>query len=391
MTTALVILGSTISALAVARDARAHGLLPIIVDTRHGIACESYGTRVELLDASQLSTKELARVCALGGGGKHFLIATGDAWLRFVIAHRDMLESAFARVLHASNASLSTCLNKAHFAQWCRRHDVPAPRAWLAGREERPSEPMRLPVLLRPADTLHDPAVAAIPKAVQIASESALREWLHRYQEAGVEPLVTESLLGQPLVQYSVAVARAQGRTSSFVARKLRPGPEACAVGTCVELSPARQIESQVLGMLEALDYHGIAEVEVLHVPESGRSVVIEVNARPWLQYALAPASGHDFLGLLLGMPALRPSRLRKTGMIWLNLHDDLYVCWSRSLGMVRHGRLDLLSYLKTLWLANVYAVFDAGDLGPWWTTLRRRVTRTPPLPSAEGTATGPV
>lgn len=368
MQPSLIVLGNTLTALSVVRDASRRGLAPVLVDKAWGIACHTRRARLEMLDADAGEARHLARLVELGRAGSNLLIATGDSWLRFIVRNRAALDGAYARVLHADNAVLETCLNKTRFARWCREHDVPAPLAWFPGQEERPAQ-LRLPLFLRPADTLHDRPVKGIPKAAQAHSEAELEAWLKRYAEARVEPLVTESLLGQPLIQYSVAVARAGTRTMSFVAEKVRPGPEACSVGTYVRLSPAPAIEASVLTSMEKLRYFGIAEVEVLYAPETRRHVLIEINARPWLQYALAPASGHDFLGVLIGLQG--HERQCKSGLAWLNFHDDLFACWSRSIGMVRHGHVSLMRYLASVTSSSVHPIFSADDLMPYVHSLR--------------------
>jgi len=90
---------------------------------------------------------------------------------------------------------------------------------------------------------------------------------------------------------------------------------------------------------------------------------LIEINARPWLQYALAPASGHDFLGALLGRP--RAMRRVTDGRRWIDFDSDVFGAFSSSVGAVRLGELGLGSYLLSLLRANVYARFDLRDPMP--------------------------
>jgi len=376
MQPSLVVLGNTLTALAVVRDARKRGLDPILVDKVWGIACHTRCARLDMIDAWQPESQHLAQLVLLGNGGTNYLIATGDAWVRFIVRHRAALDAAYARVLHAKNDVLETCLNKTRFAQWCRENDVPAPNAWFPSKEARP-EKLELPLFVRPAETLHDWPFKGIPKATQVLSEASLVDWLRRYAEFGVEPLVTESLLGQPLIQYSVAVAISGNQTLSFVTEKVRPAPEACSVGTYVRLSSAPAIEASVLSALEKLNYFGIAEVEVLYAPETDRHVIIEINARPWLQYGLAPVAGYDFLGSLI---CNSPARSRSnTDASWLNWRDDLYVCWSRSVGLVRRKEVSLFAYVRSILSASTYAVYSPEDLTPLlarWFRLRAPAMR---------------
>jgi predicted ATP-grasp superfamily ATP-dependent carboligase len=361
---ALVVLGNTVTALAVARDAAAHGLGAAIVDTNDGIAFRTRRAAKHLLrEAAEHVVLE--RLLELARQTPSALIASGDVWLRFLMRHREVLDRAFVSVLHPGNAALETCLSKAAFARFCRAKGLDAPLAWLAGTEPRPPE-LHVPVLIRPAETLHGRDGHGLPKAVEARTEQELADWLARFAAGGVQALVTESLLAEAVVQYSVPAARTGSKLVTFVARKLRPAPECCAVGTYVELSPESAVESLARRTLDALDYRGIAEVEVLHVPRTGRNYLIEVNARPWLQYALAPASGHDFLGLVTGRQLPGEAAPRKKGVRWIDFRADLFACWSRSMGLVRNGKLDALGYLQSLVRANVFAVFTWADPGPW-------------------------
>ncbi len=371
---AIVILGNTVTALAVARDAAAHGLAAVLVDTQDGIAFRTRCAATHLLrDAGDIGVLE--HLIHLARQMPSVLIATGDVWLRFLMRHRPALDREFASVLHPDNCALETCLSKAAFARWCREQSIEAPAAWLVGEEPRPAD-LALPMLIRPADTLHGRDSRRLPKAVEARTEDELRAWLDHFAEAGIPPLITESLLSLPVVQYSVPASRAKGRLQTFVARKTRPAPESCAVGTYVELCPQPDVESLARRALEALDYFGIAEVEVLHVPQSGRSYLIEINARPWLQYALAPASGHDFLGMVTGRTTLRPKAERKAGVRWIDFRSDLFACWSRSIGLVRNGKLGLSAYLQSLIRANVFALFAWSDLWPWFAQVLRAGAR---------------
>lgn len=387
MQPSLVVLGNTLTALAVARDASSRGLNPILVDKSWGIAFHTRRAQLDMLDSSQTDQDQLAHILELGANKQNYLIATGDSWLRFIVRHRTALDGAFARILHADNEVLEICLNKTRFAQWCRENDVPSPAAWFPDKETRPAE-LKLPLFLRPADTLHDRPVPGIPKAVQVTSESDLAGWLRRYAEASVEPLVTESLLGQPLIQYSVAVARHGERRLSFVAEKVRPAPEACTVGTYVRIAEAPAIEASVLNTLEKLGYLGIAEVEVLYAPRTQRHVLIEINARPWLQYALAPAIGLDFLDVLVGNKPLHSRR--QASAAWLNWHDDLYVCWSRSTGSVRKRQIPLLTYLRSLLSANVFPIYSPADPAPMFARWSKHFGYRPRLRTSPSSTKSP-
>jgi predicted ATP-grasp superfamily ATP-dependent carboligase len=229
------------------------------------------------------------------------------------------------------------------------------------------------PVLLRPVRTLHNRGERDLPKAAEARSESELADWLEQFAAKRVVPVVSESLLGRPLEQYSVPFARRNGELLLFTSRKSRPSAEMCQTGTCVEMCVDDRIEQLGRTAVERLDYYGIGEVEILRDKQSGKDYLIEINARPWLQYALAPASNHDFLGLVLELPTTGNETALRAGKTWICLYEDLFVAFSRSVGMVRHGRLGLLAYLRSLASCNVFALLDWRDLGPFFRSLRHR------------------
>jgi predicted ATP-grasp superfamily ATP-dependent carboligase len=220
--------------------------------------------------------------------------------------------------------------------------------------------------MIRPDLTLHSAPRADLPKAREVRSPDECRTLLERYEGAQVAPIATESLLVPGVIQYSVPFARAGGKILSFCARKVRPSPEWCATGTYVEMCNAPAVERLARRAVEAVDCYGIGEVEILHEPASGRDCLIEINARPWVQYALAPASGHDFLSFVLS-DGKEAGPSRKNDLRWIDFRSDFYVCFSRDAGMVRHKHLSWSDYVKSVLSANVYAKFNRHDLAPYW------------------------
>ena len=202
-----------------------------------------------------------------------------------------------------------------------------------------------------------------MPKAVDVLSEADLEMWLSKFAERQCAAVVSESLLHTSLTQFSVPFVRTGDHLEAFVARKVRPAPKHCSVGSYVELAPQPEVENLTRRAEIGLDYFGVGEAEILRDDATGRLFLIEINARPWLQYALAPASGHDFLGALLGRP--RAMRRVTNGRRWIDFDSDVFGAFSSSVGAVRLGELGLGSYLLSLLRANVYARFDLRDPMP--------------------------
>jgi predicted ATP-grasp superfamily ATP-dependent carboligase len=369
----LVILGNGITALAVARDARRLGLRPLLVDKDDGVAMATRCARVQLLHGP-LQEIAIPWLCALAREQPSQLIATSDDWLRILLAHRDDLESSYARVLHPANEQLAICLDKPRFAAWCVQHGLRTPRQFQLA-ELIDDAALPCPMLLRPAHTRHAVLPALIPKAREITSRAELLHYAARFRRVGLQPVLTESLLGRPLRQYSVGFARQQAQILTVVAHKLRPLPAACATGSLVEEAPDAPLEALGRQVAQLLDYRGIGELEVLRDLATGEDFLIELNARPWLQFALGEATGRDLLGLASGVQR-KPAQPRRTSARWVDMRADLRACFARPDGLVRSGQLGLRAYLASLARAHLFACWSLRDPGPFWRELRDLVSR---------------
>jgi predicted ATP-grasp superfamily ATP-dependent carboligase len=358
----LVILGMNLTALAVARSARAWGIEPCVVDTIRGPARKSRLAKC-LLAEGRARASLLPRVVDLGMERASWLVSTADAWSSELIDARPMLESAFARLLQPRNDALAICLSKKRFAQWCAASQMPAPRYYAVDMKRLAIEgEVSFPLFVRPATTQHAAPRAAIPKAREVQTPGELQVCLSAFRDEGVEPVVCESLLGRRLAQISVGVAMTPDREMTLVARKVRPVAEACRVGTLVEAIADPAAEALALLALRKLRYEGIAEVEILKDLDTRQMFIVEVNARPWIQFGLAAATGRDLLGFFFtdGPPAV-PQR----SAVWLDFSADLWNCFNREDGLVRKGRVSFRDYCRSLARANVYARWAVRDPGP--------------------------
>src|SRR5262249_47428166 len=143
----------------------------------------------------------------------------------------------------------------------------PAPRRYLVSGDGTLSPSPQFPLLIRPQTTRHESGID-VPKAIEVRNEAELAHWLHRYSRAGVEPAIGQSLLRPGIRQYSIGVARRRdGSMRTIVAEKLRSYPDQCAGGTFVVAAQQSRAQGLVDRVMAALDYFGIAEVEVMHDP----------------------------------------------------------------------------------------------------------------------------
>jgi predicted ATP-grasp superfamily ATP-dependent carboligase len=383
---ALAILGGDVTALAVARDAARLGIKPFVYAPRDDLVGRSRHVTLRPVDglSHEAVLEQLASDAKVNGAGA--LVACSDRWLEFLLRHRAVLDQRFPRILQPANDILELCLSKRRFAEWTRDAGVPSPRMVTASEAQQmlAAGHLPFPLLLRPEFSLRFDAPPAPAKAAEARTLAELERWLAAFAAADCPVLITESLLGVPLRQYSVAVAARDGEMLSYVAEKLRPRAEQRAVGTCVEIRPHAEAERIARDMLARMAFQGVAEVEILERASTGELFVIEVNARPWSQFALANAGGRDFLRFLLNdAGAWKPATATRTrGPLWLDFTGDLYMCFSRSEGLVRRGNISFGEYARTVLGPTVSARFRLDDPGPAFYELLRFARRMLGAPS---------
>jgi predicted ATP-grasp superfamily ATP-dependent carboligase len=365
-------LGTSLTALAVARVAARAGYEVVLLDERRGPATETRLARFRLMESAEpdvvcAHVREEARQAGA------VLLADSDRWLRFVGPNFAALQACGVTVLHPQPAQIAICLDKSQFLRWCEREGLAAPRLYEpgTGAEAR----LQYPLMIRPEASLHA-VTTSLPKAREVPDAASLEQWLGEFAAAGVKATVCESLVSPRVRQFSVGAARnRRGEVRLFLAEKARPLADRCAGGTFVRpVADNAHVAQLARQTLNRLDYFGVAEVEILYDESTGRIGLIEVNARPWLQFTLPYACGEDLLAHALERPATRrPAGKRHA---WLSFHADLLQCFSRSTGMYKGGEITFGDYLRSWSAADVYLLWDPRDPGPFMRSVGRLFAR---------------
>jgi predicted ATP-grasp superfamily ATP-dependent carboligase len=366
------VLGSSPTALAVVRDVHRLGGHAVVSDVIPGIAFHSRRCLSAIHFPGELSKPEHSEAClkrliqAVESTFDNFLIATSDDWISFIIKFRDALEKHFT-ILHASNAVLKLCLNKGEFYHWCDQNAFLVPRTVYKlneGSFDSIESDLQCPLMVKLSNRLEGGGID-FPKTREIRNSAELRQLRIQAIEGGFldQLLISESLLDHHVVQYSVPFCRTRNVTVSYVARKERPHPRFCAVGTfvlCVDQPRVQFIAKRLVNML---GYYGVGELEILHDLKRDQLFIIELNARPWTQMSLSSFLGYEFIGSLItdAPPTRRPKR--KTKGAWVSFYDDLY-SFKLSLRLLfPDDRLKrILSYVLSLFHIRVFCYFCLRD-----------------------------
>ena len=371
----IVILGSTLTALSLARHCHSLDLDCDVVDTKTGPAAASAIPKVTLLRNST-DQETLDSVTALARTNRSALVADSDAWLRWITRFRLELETVFEQILHPANEIAATCLDKSAFLGWCEDNGLPAPRFYPKSALQD-LEDSAYPVLVRPKETRHG-IPSALPKAMEVLCTDELRSLLGQFEDEGVDVTVCESLLRPKVKQFSVGVVRnALGHVRAIVAEKIRPPAEWCAGGTYVATGHVEDVHELAVSAADKIGLFGIAEIEILKDDDTQELFLIEINPRPWVQYSLAWRSGFDFLTFILAPQSYRFENEIGSGRRWISFKDDAYVALSRSRGMIRNKNMTVWHYFADLLRANVFAYWSIVDLNPWLRKVAERFDKT--------------
>jgi len=366
----LFILGGSLTGLALIRNSFSLAIPTILFS--HVDEISTHSRLIKIVNVEDYGDKAFSAIKKISLQVERvFLLASSDDWLRFIFNYRDQINCLGIEVLHADNLVLDICLNKQRFNEWLLKEGLPMPLMIPVPDLELQNfsevlDVLPYPLIVRPAITKHSENIFSLAKAQSVYDSNELKSCLRLFDKASVQPLITQSLIPFQCQQYSVAIVRSNDGMRSFVTEKIRPSVEYAQTGTYVSLSPAEDVELLARLVLDKLDYYGIAEVEILKRPDTGELFLIEINARPWLQYMLAWRSNHDFLHFLIDGEGYRKDLECKTGFHWIDFNADLFATFSSSMGCVRRRELSIFRYLYSLVQANVYASFSWYDFGPF-------------------------
>jgi predicted ATP-grasp superfamily ATP-dependent carboligase len=133
--------------------------------------------------------------------------------------------------------------------------------------------------------------------------------------------------------------------------------------GIMVEALPLPEIEAPARALLNAVQFHGVSEIEFKQDERTGTLYLIEINARHWDQHRLGVVAGVNLSEAAYrdatGQP-LRPMHQHSEQAMWI-AEADLLRYTARAL----FGR-DVLPDLRACWgVRRTFGVLDFRDMRP--------------------------
>ncbi|ABM62333.1 ATP-grasp domain-containing protein [Halorhodospira halophila] len=220
------------------------------------------------------------------------VVPVGDGALSALAACDDVLGERILR-MYPDKERARSVLDKSGTLAVAERLGVPMPRTLYIRADEEPEswiENLHFPVVVKPSDR-------GRPSPVRIRyfnRHSELQDFLNAHSAWGTEWMVQEYVPGSGV---GVEVLMDRGRpVTIFQHRRLKELPRSGGVAVrCVSERPDPVLRSYAVELLKALEWQGLAMVEMRYDAASGRAALMEINGRCWGSIGLPIQCGVAF------------------------------------------------------------------------------------------------
>ena len=300
--------GNERAALAAARSlVRAGHAVSVAAPTRVSLAGVSRGVRARLVATDPL-TDPAGYAAAVGRIARQdragVLLPMTDPSLEAVLEHRGALPAGVA-LPFPDLSTYRAASDKAHVLDLAPGCGFAVPETRMiasvsAGRGEPLPDDAFFPAVVKPHRSVVPAGDRRRKVAVTpVANAAACRRALAALPASAFPVLLQRRVAG---VGEGFFALRWGGRTvAMFAHRRLREKPPAGGVSVYREsIALEEGLVAPGLRLLDALDWQGVAMIECIREPVTGRHVVMEVNGRFWGSLQLAIDAGIDFPALLV-------------------------------------------------------------------------------------------
>jgi D-aspartate ligase len=362
-----VVIGGDYQGLGIIRSLGRRGVPTCVVDDEHSIGRFSrYATHAVKVSDLRDEIRTVETLIAIGrrlGLQGWVLYPTREETVAALSRHRAALSEVF-RVPTADWNATRWAWDKRNtylLAGWL---GIPAPRTWYPRDASQLSDiDLDPPFVVKPS-VKEDFLRATKAKAWRANSWDELGA---RFEQAAAlvgpgQVMIQELIPGDGRRQFACcAFVKAGEMLATMVAcRRRQHPPEFGRASTFVETVDIPELEQLSAQFFSAIRYSGLAELEYKLDPRTDEFKLLDFNARTWGYHTLGYAAGIDFPYLQfadqIGQPT--PPARAQVGRRWIRLVTDL----PTALTEIRHDRLGLRVYLRSLTTADAEAVFSLND-----------------------------
>jgi D-aspartate ligase len=299
--------------------------------------------------------------------GRGILYPTSDFFVLFISRHRDELSKNFDFNMPSSGL-METLLNKRLQYQEAARRGISIPKTFYPTTMEDLDEifeTLKYPAFIKPCYP-SDWYRIFDSKGFLANNDQDLVDGFHAALSNGIEVIIQEFIIGPSSNIYSFAtyISRDGWMAPPCAWQKVRQAPVDFGVGSFVRTVKEPRIEEIGVRFLKGIGYTGIVEMEFKRDEKDDEFKLIEMNARSWLQNALAARAGVDTAYLqyldLTGAKLSQPEPCQE-GMRWIDLLNDFSTFWV----LRKRGELTTRSWIRSCLGAEVLAYGALDDLRP--------------------------
>jgi D-aspartate ligase len=362
-----VVIGGDYQGLGIVRSLGRRGVPICVIDDENSISRFSryatFGVQVPNLRDEEAAVKTLLEVGHRLDLNGWVLFPTRDELVAALSHHRSELAELFLVPTPDWN-TIRWVWDKRNTCHLAKKLNIPIPETWFPiTLDDLDHITTPFPLALKPAIKEHF-FYATKAKAWQANTQAELRKLFARASAvAGSgEIMVQDVIPGNGTNQFSYcAYFKDGGAVGSMMCRRLRQHPHQFGrASTFVETVDLPGLEAPSKRFLQAINYHGLVEVEYKLDPRDGQFKLLDVNARTWGYHTLGPSAGVDFPFLLYAdQLGQNVESCRGTpGVSWIRLLTDL----PAGVIEVCRGRLGFRDYVQSLRSFQTEAVFSRED-----------------------------
>lgn len=310
----VILLGGVYGSLAVARSLGRNGVPICYFSTQRTLVRFSrYLThQVEWAGPDAENALELLlEHSAVRGLRNWLLLPSSDIDVQFVAKNYAALAEHFT-LLTMPWSELEQLNDKARLYALAGRLNIACPEVYWDGVTRRAdADQISLPVVIKPASTERiNPLTRA--KAWKAATRADYaRKFAQATDYQGATGFVVQQLIpGDGRMQFSYAGLWDRGQeVCSMTARRARQFPAEFGTSPFVEAVEVPDVTAAARRLLQAVDYHGLVEVEFKLDSRDNQLKLLDVNTRIWAWIGLADATDQYFaLQALLLATGQKPS-----------------------------------------------------------------------------------
>lgn len=367
----VIILGSHIQALGLARQANAIGVEVILaIPDRYSVAYFSNVVSKVLLYNTE---KELyGKICSYKTNVKETLLfPTNDEMIEFLVKYYDEFNEAFYMGIPKPE-TVTLFSDKRNTYRFCEKNHIACPHSWYPDTIEdvkQIADEVNYPVIIKPSimysfhKLFGKKAFRCNDKNELILRATAIAK---RFPLENV--LIQEFLSGGPQYLYSYGTFAVNGvPRAAIMVNRIRQNPMDFGNSTTFAITcNIPEIKKIAEEILKLTGYFGLAEVEFMYDTKTATYKFIEVNTRAWKWHSISNQLGFGFLTEMIHYyngTSVKPKLNFSKRVAWTERLTDFIIIMKE----LMKDRIKWKEVVLCYKMRKEYAVWNSKDMLPFF------------------------